>query len=135
LLVMRQHEQRIARQIQRKLSQMKEQLRWITTHLRQQHPKRLLAEKMQQVDFLSAKLTQLFTNILNKQQAQLANLAVQLDALSPLATLKRGYAIAIGPNQEILRNSQQVKVDDNIQVRLLEGEIKCVVKEVVHPSN
>jgi exodeoxyribonuclease VII large subunit len=135
LLAMRQHEQRIARQIQRKFAQMKEQLRWTTTHLRQQHPKRFLAEKMQHVDILSAKLTQLFTNILNKQQAQLANLAVQLDALSPLATLKRGYAIAIGPNQEILHNSKQVKVSDDIRVRLLEGEIRCVVKEVAPSTN
>lgn len=64
---------------------------------------------------------------LQRYQTNLANAAAKLDALSPLATLKRGYAIAMNQNQHILRQADEVNVGDKVKVRLEKGVLTCDV--------
>ena len=54
--------------------------------------------------------------------------AGRLEALSPLAVLSRGYAIAWAGSGQILKSSSQVKSGEEIKVRLHEGEIRAVKK-------
>lgn len=61
-----------------------------------------------------------------KQQA-LANFAAKLHAMSPLATLSRGYAIAETTDQHVLHSASEVKIGDKIKVRLKEGVLGCEV--------
>jgi exodeoxyribonuclease VII large subunit len=67
---------------------------------------------------------------LQYKQQILAHSAGKLDALSPLATLKRGYAIAYTASHEVLRFATEVKTGDNIQIKLMEGMLSCKVKEI-----
>ena len=57
-------------------------------------------------------------------------LAAKLNALSPLATLHRGFAIPTKENKTIVRSVNQVKSGEKIQVRLADGELKCIVAKV-----
>ncbi len=52
-----------------------------------------------------------------------------LDALSPLAVLSRGFSIAENEKGEILRDSNQVKANDNVKIRLAKGRIVAKVLE------
>jgi exodeoxyribonuclease VII large subunit len=61
-------------------------------------------------------------------RARLATAAARLDALSPLAVLGRGFAIARGPRGEILRDARAVAVGDEIAVRLARGELLASVR-------
>ncbi len=74
-------------------------------------------------------------NISGRMQAsrsRFANAAARLDTLSPLAVLKRGYAIAKKvPSMEILKASGEVSVGDRIDLRLYEGELRCRVEEKI----
>jgi exodeoxyribonuclease VII large subunit len=54
----------------------------------------------------------------------------KLDALSPLAVLKRGFAIAENEAGEILRDAAQVAVDDLVKIRLEKGSLKVRVEKV-----
>ncbi len=57
--------------------------------------------------------------------------AGQIEALSPLAVLSRGYSIAFAlPNNQILKSASQAKKNDAIRIKLHEGEIKATVTEV-----
>lgn len=58
-----------------------------------------------------------------------------LDALSPLAILKRGYSVVQTiPTGQIVRRAADVTVGDVVQARLSEGRLLCLVKEVLpHP--
>ena len=56
--------------------------------------------------------------------------AASLDALSPLAVLQRGYAIAQTEDGRLLRNAKLVSVGDSIKVRLAEGRIAARVEGV-----
>jgi exodeoxyribonuclease VII large subunit len=126
LLMVRQYQQ-LTRHIQHKLHVSKQHLGWFEKHLLQQHPKRKLREKMQHLDFAELTLTQLQNRLLSKLKAELGNAAAKLDALSPLATLQRGFAIASTKEHGVLKDASCVKPGDELQVRLYKGMIDCTV--------
>lgn len=53
-----------------------------------------------------------------------------LQALSPLRTLERGYAVVTGPDGMVLRRCGQVIVGDEVRVRLAQGTVTAVVTEL-----
>ncbi len=131
LQTLAQQQIRVLRQMQRKLTAEKQQIQWLQKHLLQQHPKHRLTEKMQRIDFLELTLVQLQQRLLQQRRAALSAAAAKLEALSPLATLARGFAIATsGDNNahpRILRNAHDVHVGDKIRVRLMQGSLTCEV--------
>ena len=52
-----------------------------------------------------------------------------LDALSPLAVLRRGYSITTGEKGEIITSVKQVKQNERVQIRLSDGKLKAEVLE------
>ncbi len=95
------------------------------------HPQRQLQQMRLSLDKLAARLTPASARLLESRDQRLAALARELHAVSPLATLDRGYAIARKlPAQSILRNSQQANVGDQLSLRLSQGELVVDVREV-----
>jgi exodeoxyribonuclease VII large subunit len=52
-----------------------------------------------------------------------------LDAMSPLAVLGRGYALAQDGRGRVLRSARSVGVGETVRVRLSEGSLRCRVEE------
>jgi len=52
-----------------------------------------------------------------------------LDAVSPLATLSRGYAIVQQDQGQIVHSTAQVKVGEQVQARLHRGRLYCRVEK------
>lgn len=90
----------------------------------------LVEQRRQTVDMLEKQLAGLTRTGVNGLASRLALLAGRLDALSPLATLARGYSYALCPDGAVLRDSRQVQAGDPVQVHLHRGMIKCLVKEI-----
>jgi exodeoxyribonuclease VII large subunit len=61
-------------------------------------------------------------------------LAAQLDGLSPLACLARGFAIALLPSGEVLTRADRVRRGERVTVRLHEGSLGCRVEDVERPA-
>ena len=55
--------------------------------------------------------------------------AASLDALSPLAVLHRGYAIAQNADGRLLRDAESVNIGDQVDVRLAKGKLKTRVED------
>ena len=69
-----------------------------------------------------------------KQKIKDANLSLgsitrELDAISPLSTLDRGYSILRTKDQSVIKSKQQVKIGDSIHAKLADGELKCRIEE------
>lgn len=67
---------------------------------------------------------------LDSSASELANLSGNLDALSPLKVLDRGYSITQKlPNMETIKNSKKLKKGDEVLINFHKGKAKCTVKE------
>ena len=60
---------------------------------------------------------------------ELYNYIGLLDAYSPLKILIRGYNITF-KNNEIIKNSKDINIDDDLTIKFHDGDILCKVKEV-----
>lgn len=79
---------------------------------------------------LYGRLVQALNRHITDARKHVTHLARSLHALSPLATLDRGYAIVHHPaTNTIVRDAQSVAVGDSIEARLAHGVLRCVVKE------
>jgi exodeoxyribonuclease VII large subunit len=60
----------------------------------------------------------------------------RLHGLSPLAILARGYGmLETMPDQTIVRRIAQVSIGDTIRARLVDGELRCTVEDVLPDSS
>jgi exodeoxyribonuclease VII large subunit len=61
----------------------------------------------------------------------LLNASQTLHAVSPLATLNRGYALVIKPDSgAVIRSSEQLKPGDTVQTRLGHGSFTSEIKTI-----
>jgi len=105
-----------------------ERLNHLSLRLHARHPEQKLQEQMQQLDRLEQRLLRCMQHSLQHKTLQLAELSRGLHAISPLATLDRGYAIAKKPSQEIITSIKAVSSGDKIAVRVIDGEIHCAIE-------
>ncbi|HXG51323.1 MAG TPA: exodeoxyribonuclease VII large subunit [candidate division Zixibacteria bacterium] len=93
-------------------------------------PGRKLRENQQRLDEAALDLVRSFRERLRRSRERLAHAAGRLDALSPLAVLQRGYAIAHRlPEERIIKDSASLSRGDLLRVRLARGEALCRVEE------
>ena len=78
-------------------------------------------------DEIRRRLTRSLRPAVDQRRAALGQLAGQLEALSPLAVLSRGYALATTSEGRILLRTKDAAVGDSIVVRLSDGRIKATV--------
>jgi len=64
------------------------------------------------------------------KRGDLGSQSASLSALSPYATLERGYSIVRGPDGGVLRDPRRVKRGEAINVRLQHGELDARVENV-----
>jgi exodeoxyribonuclease VII large subunit len=67
--------------------------------------------------------------LLERRQATLDHTGARLEALSPLATLGRGYAI-VRAGAEALREAVSVAAGDRLEIQLASGGLEATVDEV-----
>lgn len=67
---------------------------------------------------------------LEEAKGRLGLAAASMDALSPLAVMQRGYAIAQTAEGKLLRDARTVSVGDAVKIRLATGRIGATVSDV-----
>ncbi|HSB53606.1 MAG TPA: exodeoxyribonuclease VII large subunit, partial [Gemmatimonadales bacterium] len=66
---------------------------------------------------------------LERRRRDLERLAAQLDALSPLKVLDRGYSVARGPNGEVLKQLSSFPPGRDFTLRVADGEVPARVRD------
>jgi exodeoxyribonuclease VII large subunit len=64
-------------------------------------------------------------------ERDLHTLAQRLNALSPLATLQRGYSISRKTDGAVLTSAEQVSIGDRVEIQLANGHLACRVEELL----
>jgi exodeoxyribonuclease VII large subunit len=65
---------------------------------------------------------------LERRRHQVARLAAQLDALSPLRVLERGYAVPSGPDGRVLKRRAEFRSGEPFTLRLADGRVDARVE-------
>lgn len=101
----------------------------LTSRLERCSPLAQLRTRQTDNRHLLERLNGAMTQRLRRERERLTHVARALHALSPLATLERGYAIVKGANGMIVRDANSVAPGDVLETRLARGVLTSVVKE------
>jgi exodeoxyribonuclease VII large subunit len=111
----------------RRLGQMRQALEQQQRVLQRLSPQARLATHRQQVDDLTRRAASAVGHGLALRHSNLAGIEARLAALSPLATLERGYAIVRRADTgTVVRSVNQVHDGDPLAVRVQDGEFGVV---------
>ena len=88
----------------------------------------LIERKLQTLDYLQRDMSNSVSRLLNRGERDFDNLLAKLDSLSPLKTLKRGYAVVSREDGVVLSRADAVSPGDRIDIRLEDGKLNCEVK-------
>ena len=93
------------------------------------NPKRMYEVKEQKLDTLYDKLNIDITNIINMNIHKLDTIKIKVDLLNPNNILDKGYSI-IYKNGQVVKDINSIKVNDEINIKVKDGNIDSVVKGV-----
>jgi len=93
-------------------------------------PKNKIDDLRQRNDNLLKQAEKSFMLSYEGKKKELAKLMGQLDALSPLGVMARGYAIATEEDGTVIRTVKKMTPGKEFSLRLADGERDCVVKEM-----
>ncbi len=89
-------------------------------------PQEIINDDLQRLDMLMRRMANGFEIAAVRNRKTLGTLAGKLDALSPLSTLARGYAIAVHDGG-VIRSRDDVAPGDEFTLKLRDGDIDCTV--------
>ncbi|MDO9270975.1 MAG: exodeoxyribonuclease VII large subunit [Methylobacter sp.] len=102
-----------------------------TAKLWQHNPAITISSHKQRQGYLTKRLISATAHKLEQLNQRLLNSSQTLHAVSPLATLNRGYTMTINPSSgEIIRSTEQLKLGDMVQTRLAQGRFISQVKVI-----
>lgn len=90
--------------------------------------RRLLDGRRRAVEQLGAALEGCAGDMIEDRSRRLGRAAEKLEALSPLAALKRGYTVAQDENGRVLRRTADFQDGSRIRLRVVDGRVDCQVR-------
>ncbi len=108
-----------------RLTARRSDLRLGATRLQHQHPRLRLLPLRGQHERARDRMHASMALTLQRRAERLRTLARTLNALNPMATLERGYAIVFDAEGAVLRSSHGLSAGAQIRVRLADGEFSA----------
>lgn len=105
-------------------------LRLSLDKLKPKTPQNLIDDMRQKCDNLLHQAEKSFRLTAGEKRKIMSTLCGKLDAMSPLAVLKRGYAIAEDEKGGIIKEVKNLKTGEMFKLTLSDGSCKCEVKEL-----
>lgn len=123
-------EQQLNRLIKQTINQKQQQLEWLAARIQQKSPSHQLAHYQHHFEQLRERLNNSGKQQLSERKQRLSQQAHQLNAVSPLATLSRGYSIVTDPQDgTVIQSSGQVNAGDKINIQLNKGRISATIEQ------
>ncbi|MEU6401452.1 exodeoxyribonuclease VII large subunit [Streptomyces sp. NPDC046985] len=85
-------------------------------------PHRMIDERADHVASLLERSRRTLRHLLDRADSELAHTRARVVALSPAATLRRGYAVLQRADGHVIRDATEVTADESLRARVAEGE-------------
>jgi exodeoxyribonuclease VII large subunit len=118
----------LVRALRRRLQDHRERLRWLTGRAALVSPATRLSQQLLRLKTLEERLNRAWRHAFDSRREKLLPLVRTLNAVSPLATLERGYAIVSVEGGEILRDAADARPGSIIEARLARGSVRARVE-------
>jgi exodeoxyribonuclease VII large subunit len=120
---------RMIRNVKMRLDRKKERFFWLKDRLLINSPSNQSRNLNIMVEQNAYKLLKLINIIIDKKSADLRKLSVQLQTLSPISILKRGYSITRTiPDLNVVMDPKMVAIGQDLEVMVAKGTLTCRVK-------
>ena len=114
---------------QRVISSKQQQLHQAQQQIDKQEPQQKIKLQQAQLKFLQTKLISHLKHNKQQNQHQFKQLLLKLDSLSPLNTLKRGYAIS-KVNDKVITSVAQLSTQQRIHTQFSDGEVISTIEAI-----
>ena len=118
---------RLSNAVQRFIVQSTQQPKLLQHRLTLLSPAKIITTQQNQVKQQEQRLIHAMQNSLQYKQESFVNLIDQIQLVSPLATIARGYSITRGKDNVVINSIAQVTLNDEITVQVTDGSIKARV--------
>lgn len=113
-----------------RLSSHQDKLHHLQQRMQAQLPGKRLQRSRFEVQTLGHRLQRAQTQAQSLTSQRFEALGSKLHAVSPLATLERGFSIVRDQQQSIIRTTSSTAKNDKISVQLSDGSLDCVIEKV-----
>ena len=120
---------RLERSQRQMLEQQRRRWESAAAAVRHYDVRRMLSGIGKELDARIAAMAAATRRLLLQRRSRLEQLSGQIEALSPLAILERGYALVFDSSARLLKDAEQVSPGDEILARLSRGTVTAVVKK------
>ncbi|MFQ3209188.1 MAG: exodeoxyribonuclease VII large subunit [Colwellia sp.] len=118
---------RLKQAIKRNILQIKSKPAQLDQRLLQQSPAKIIQLQQEQISQNTHRITQTMQNSLQHKSESFVHLIEQLQLVSPLATIARGYSVTRNKSNEVITKVGQLSSNEQISVQLSDGHINAVV--------
>ncbi len=109
------------------LNKHKQSIIYANRRLATNSPEKRLQQQSHWLLSNEKRLTRQINQLLSNQQKLLTSAGKQLNSISPLNVLNRGYALVSDDQSKIVTDTSQVEINDTVNVRLANGQLTCTV--------
>lgn len=122
--------QRMNFALENKIKQANQCQQRMLQRLNQQNPQPRIHRAQTRIQQLEYRLAENIRSRISQQRERFGNAVTHLEAVSPLATLARGYSVSTLPNGKVVKKAKQVKMGDLLTTRLEDGWITSEVHNI-----
>lgn len=112
------------------LIQKKTTFNLLQSQLTQRNPRIHIQKSKIHLSELLFQMHQIFDKKMQQRYQRFSACISALRVISPLATLERGYALAMTEDKKLIRHPNDVRINDKIVVKLSHMELSCQIIEV-----
>ncbi|EEE5061379.1 exodeoxyribonuclease VII large subunit [Salmonella enterica subsp. houtenae] len=122
--------QRMHFALENQLKQANQRQQRALQRLSQQNPQPRIHRAQSRIQQLEYRLAENLHARLSEQRERFGNMVTHLEAVSPLATLARGYSVSTTADGNVLKKVKQLNVGDTITTRLKDGWVTSEVTTI-----
>jgi exodeoxyribonuclease VII large subunit len=121
----------LPRALLRRVAQDREQLRALASNWALRSPLERITQLRQRLDELQERVQPLGAEAITRRREHLGMCAAQLEGLSPLRVLDRGFSVTVLDDGTVVRDARQVKPGERVMTRLRKGRVRSRVEDIV----
>ncbi|AWC33761.1 MULTISPECIES: exodeoxyribonuclease VII large subunit [Bacillus cereus group] len=114
------------RYMEKKVNQLKQ----LSFYLEKHHPAQRISQTKIAIETLQKQLRREMQTVLQTKEFAFVRIAKQLEALSPLKVMMRGYGLVYSEKKQVLKSVKDVSAGDVVSVQLQDGILDCNVSSV-----